>query len=443
MSEIKSVLALNKTYPEGMKTYAFALEYDKVLAPESVSAEQFAVIDHSYEPTVSAQIRSIVKVYTNDEKAACQEAKPGRYVIIETSLDERAAFAIGTFKTGNVFSPYGPEPIGFPDPNKPKIPPQGPKGPGGPPKGPKPDMGYCGPKPLKVEVKQLTDLTAADGSSIPAAQVICTEGYNALYEKFELLTYEDLPYNLLIPENYDPSKKYPLLLFIPDAGNRGENPRVPLMQGIGAAYFASDRDQKKHPCFIVAPCFDSKVILTHDDFTFDRKMYKAKAILDQVIATYSIDTDRIYTTGQSMGCMSSCQLMNEWPDFFAGAMLVAGQWSPERCGATMNHQNLWILVSENDRKAHPGMDAVTDAILANGGSVAKSMWNAALPVEIQNEKAKEALQEEANVHYTLFEGSSVVPADFEDAGPGANHVQTWRVAYQIDTVRDWLFTCHK
>ncbi|MGH1554443.1 alpha/beta hydrolase-fold protein [Streptomyces sp. L7] len=41
---------------------------------------------------------------------------------------------------------------------------------------------------------------------------------------------------------------------------------------------------------------------------------------------YSIDRKRRYTTGQSMGAMMSLGLNIKYPDLFAAAFIVAGQW---------------------------------------------------------------------------------------------------------------------
>ena len=434
MPNLLQACAINEVFPEGMKTTAFALEYDAGITPAWLNAVRFEIIDHSYEPKIPPQERTIRKIYINDRPAiAAGASDEGRYIILETDLKETAAFAIGNYKTDGTFNPYGHAPVGFPDPND-KGP--GPGGPG-PGKGPGPDMTYCGPKPLNVTIRQLPK--DAGNAAVPEAEVVCTSFTCRQVEAFTEHEWKGLPYQLYTPQPYDPNVRYPLLLFIPDAGGRGEDPRTPLIQGIGGVCWASKEDQEKHPCFIVCPCYGAKDLLVKDDFSYSEKIYLAKEILDHVASEYSIDRDRIYTTGQSMGCMTSCQLMVDWPDYFAGAVLVAGQWDPVKCGPAMKDQNLWILVSENDRKAHGGMDAITAAIEANGGKVVRDVWNAKAPLEELNERARGMLASDANVRYTMFEGSSVV-ADGIDPGPGSNHTSTWCVAYTIDVVRDWLFT---
>ena len=44
---------------------------------------------------------------------------------------------------------------------------------------------------------------------------------------------------------------------------------------------------------------------------------------------YAVDTDRIYGTGQSMGCMTTLILASEFPDLYAACMFVDGQWDTE------------------------------------------------------------------------------------------------------------------
>jgi predicted peptidase len=440
MPNLLRTLALARVFPEGEKIVAFALEYDCELQREALSPASFAVIDRSLEPDIPAKPRTITKVYRNDEPATAEGDRPGRFVILETDPSEKEAFAITSYNAEGKPDPFGPGPASYAKPGAPKEGPGGPpKGPGG---GPGPQMGYCGPKPTRILVRQLARLAAVNGGVVPMCEAPCTEVYCPEVEGFALRQFEDLPYNLYIPQDYDPQKRYPLVLFVPDAGGRGAHPRTPLIQGIGGVIWASEEDQAKHPCFVVCPNFGPAEVLTHDDFTCLPKLYKIKNVLDEVTAAYSIDMDRIYTTGQSMGCMTSCELMCTYPDYFAGAVLVAGQWDPVRCGKAMAHQNLWILVSWNDKKAHPGMDAICDAIVENGGTVARSILDGSADAATLSLQATAALATPANVHYTLFEGDTVVPAD-QHPNPGSNHTNTWRVAYQIAAVRDWLFTAHK
>ena len=63
---------------------------------------------------------------------------------------------------------------------------------------------------------------------------------------------ETLPYRLFVPKNYDASQKYPLIVFLHGAGERGGDNEAQLKHA-QVLRFASDEVQAKHPAFIVAP----------------------------------------------------------------------------------------------------------------------------------------------------------------------------------------------
>ena len=84
--------------------------------------------------------------------------------------------------------------------------------------------------------------------------------------EFELKTFEDeetgesLQYQLYVPEDYDPQGSYPLLQFIPDSSVVGKGTDAVLTQGWGGLIFASEKEQEKHPSFIVIPVFTETVV---------------------------------------------------------------------------------------------------------------------------------------------------------------------------------------
>src|SRR4030095_14388480 len=75
----------------------------------------------------------------------------------------------------------------------------------------------------------------------------------SLYEKKEYTSSNGkiLPYRILYPEQYDKSKKYPLILFLHGAGERGSDNEKQLVHG--ATLFIADSNRKKFPCIVVFP----------------------------------------------------------------------------------------------------------------------------------------------------------------------------------------------
>ena len=164
--------------------------------------------------------------------------------------------------------------------------------------------------------------------------------------KFQLLTYEgaetgtSLQYQLFIPENYDETQSYPMIQFIPDSSAVGRGTDYVLTQGWGGLIWATEEEQAKHPAFVVVPVFTETVV--DDNFNHSSQIDVAMRLLQSLTETYPIDTDRIYTTGQSMGGMTSFHLSIAYPDFFAAYLFVGSQWDtsllngrtarPVRCG---------------------------------------------------------------------------------------------------------------
>ena len=101
--------------------------------------------------------------------------------------------------------------------------------------------------------------------------------------------------------------------------------------------------------------------------------------------------------------------------------------------------NLWILVSEGDRKAFPGMTAVTSAMEKAGATVLRSCWDGTKQAEELTELAHAEMKKEGNVRFTVFEGDTVL-RDVSDPNPGAYHMATWPVAYPIEGLKEWLFS---
>jgi len=60
-----------------------------------------------------------------------------------------------------------------------------------------------------------------------------------------------IPYRLFRPRVIEKDRKYPLILFLREAGERGEENEAQLRHGL--ARFASPEVQAEHPSFILAP----------------------------------------------------------------------------------------------------------------------------------------------------------------------------------------------
>jgi len=60
---------------------------------------------------------------------------------------------------------------------------------------------------------------------------------------------ESIPYRLFVPSAYDPQKKYPLVLFLHGAGERGDDNEAQLIHPEVLRFVCDEAN----PCFLVAP----------------------------------------------------------------------------------------------------------------------------------------------------------------------------------------------
>lgn len=291
--------------------------------------------------------------------------------------------------------------------------------------------------PAEVSVCQRREMKRADGGVIAGSEeyVESDLSYDALVDLFIQEEFGGQKYNLYIPKDYDPDQKYPLVQFIHDASVCGNETKLTLAQGMGAVIWAAPEEQKKHPCFIFAPQFDGPPIVD-DDWNVDPRLEAAKAALDHVLECHSVDRDRIYTTGQSMGCMSSIVLNVRYPDYFAASYLVAGQWD-ERSIPGLEKQTLWMLCSQGDAKAFPIMNQMCVNMERSGARVSRRVIDAGLGGDDYEKILKEIEEERPNVIFTPYKLETV--ADGWHSNGGEHHVMTWQTAYSIEPIRDWLF----
>ena len=160
-----------------------------------------------------------------------------------------------------------------------------------------------------------------------------------LFEKKEFTSKsgEVLPYRILYPENYDSKKKYPLVLFLHGAGERGDDNEQQLKHGV--KIFLEAQNRKQFPCILIVPqcpidSYWSSVKVDRSsrplkfDFNYSYEISQglrlAMALTKQTIKQESVDKKRVYITGLSMGGMGTFEAVYRFPKRFAAAVPVCG-----------------------------------------------------------------------------------------------------------------------
>jgi predicted peptidase len=164
-----------------------------------------------------------------------------------------------------------------------------------------------------------------------------------------------LLYRLLKPEDYDPKTKYPLVVFLHGAGERGNDNTAQLIHGVGD--FAREANRKKYPCFLIAPQCPkgdkwSIVDWRKPSATFAKEPSEPGRLVLELIAAmqkeYSIDPKRIYLTGLSMGGYGTWDLLARHPELFAAAVPICGGADPATARKIAKIP-IWVFHGAKDR----------------------------------------------------------------------------------------------
>ncbi|MGR3871044.1 alpha/beta hydrolase-fold protein [Streptomyces graminifolii] len=409
---VKGVTAITQVFGAGQKLVAVAVEYDREIDGRTLSTSTFTVAD-----------RTVTKVYANRSADLSQRSRDGRYVVVELSPDDTAA-ALWVTGQGSGTPPTGGGTGGG-------------VGAGGPQVGDTTPGGTI--VAAKATLTQAGAVTTTRGRRYAASTTALTTDAvkNLVVDDFRQFTFDDpatgrtLKYNLFVPRHYDPRKSYPLVLFMHDASVVNVATEGPLVQGLGAVCWASPEDQARHEAFVLAPEYGAVVI---DDDYEPSTLFDATAnLVESVAGQYGIDRDRLYTTGQSMGAMMSLGLNIRYPDLFAAAFIVAGQW-PEAQAAPLAGKNLWILVSADDTKSYPGEQAITEVVQEQGTKVSTALWDGQSTAAGFAADVRAMTAQRTPVNFAAFKTGTTVPSGSTTSA----HMGTWQIAYTIPGIRDWI-----
>ncbi|MCI0747649.1 MAG: prolyl oligopeptidase family serine peptidase [Verrucomicrobia subdivision 3 bacterium] len=120
-----------------------------------------------------------------------------------------------------------------------------------------------------------------------------------------------LNYLAYLPPDYNPKKRWPLMLFLHGAGERGTN--IWLVAKHGPPKIA--RTNASLPFILISPQCPAG-----DHWSNDLLL----ALLDHVTGKYAVDTNRIYLSGLSMGGYGTWALAIEQPEKFAAIAPICG-----------------------------------------------------------------------------------------------------------------------
>jgi predicted peptidase len=238
----------------------------------------------------------------------------------------------------------------------------------------------------------------------------------SLYKKeVFVLNNDTLPYRILLPVNYDASKKYPLILVLHGAGERGNDNEAQLVHG--SYLFLKDSIRERFPAIVVFPqcpvnSFWSNVKFNFDTATHSRSlqflaegepsiaMKLAQELLFKIIKEYPVNKKQVYVGGLSMGGMGTFEIVRRNPALFAAAFPICGGGAAATAPA-IKKVKWWVF--------HGAADAV-------------------VPASLSQEMVDALKAAGADVKFSLY--------------PGVDH-NSWDNAFAEPDLLPWLFAQHK
>jgi predicted esterase len=192
------------------------------------------------------------------------------------------------------------------------------------------------------------------------------------------------PHRVFLPKDYDqdPAKRWPLLLFLHGAGERGSDLTKLEKHGPPKLALAGTN----FPFIVVAPQCPV------DAWWFSGALAD---LLDATQAKYRVDEDRVYCTGLSMGGFGTWSLAAAYPDRLAALAPICGGGDPAEADL-IHHIPTWVF--------HGGKDTVV-AVSESERMVAALRATGATP------------------HFTVY--------------PEAGH-DSWTEAYNSAALYEWL-----
>ncbi len=211
------------------------------------------------------------------------------------------------------------------------------------------------------------------------------EGQHAqTYEK-EITKKLSSKYLLFLPEGYGKEQKsWPLMLFLHGAGERGDDLNKVKVHGPPKIV----QKRKDFPFIVVSPQCPK------DDW-WTKKTEVLINLLDDIVAQYDVDPERVYLTGLSMGGYGSWALASEYPDRFAAVVPICGGGN-RIMSITLKDMPIWAF--------HGAKDSV-------------------VPVEESKDVVEAINARGGNAKLTIY--------------PDANH-DSWTETYNNQEVYDWL-----
>lgn len=216
------------------------------------------------------------------------------------------------------------------------------------------------------------------------------------YEKrtFVSSSGDSLNYRFLRPESENAGEKYPVVLFLHGAGERGSDNELQLTHG--AQMWLNPVNRDNHPAYVLFPqcpeagfwAYQSRpesFVPVEMPVPAEPSIIECtvKELLDSVMTMPQVDKSRIYVIGLSMGGMATYDMAVRYPDVFAAAVPICGSVNPSRLPAAKDvHFRIYhgdadtVVPVEGSRQAYKALKkAGADVVYIEYPGVTHGSWH--------------------------------------------------------------------
>ena len=198
--------------------------------------------------------------------------------------------------------------------------------------------------------------------------------------------------------------------------------------------WASDEWQAENECIVLVPTYPETILDDHSGYTTTDYVEMTKRFIDAMTSEYAIDTNRIYGTGQSMGCMTTLILASEYPDLYAACMFVDGQWDVSTLSG-LESQKFVYFAAEDDNSAYKGMQEVMAMFDTDNVAYTYQQWDATWNADELTSAAQSLFSSDTNANFVSWK-TGTIPGSGSGAGV---HMASFDYAYNCKAAMEWLF----
>jgi predicted peptidase len=203
-------------------------------------------------------------------------------------------------------------------------------------------------------------------SLLMATGQLQAQDFNQYHKEVFVKGKDRIQYRVLLPENFDANRKYPLLIFLHGSGERGADNEKQLSHG--GKLFLDPKVRQKFQAIVVFPQCPLEDRWTaaervpggkgKDSFAFKKggkptaAMQALVKMTDDFLAKPYVDQRQVYVGGLSMGGMGTYELLRRKRKTFAAAFAICGGDNLANV-KKYKHVPLWIFHGGKDDVVSP------------------------------------------------------------------------------------------